>query len=263
VGSHEQGPPFDLTTTRIRLLYQIPIAPARGRALEFSIDGNSILRGRNWAGEFTIVDVSGSAVSLSAAGADAGSGDGQLSVCVADYAKALPFSDGSIDVVVLHRTLDHLPALAKRQARAFVIRDFLKQVARILAPGGLVLGCVENRYGLEHLVHGAKRALRRTGGVPGESGLSRPLSVPGCHRALAAAGFEEIRLFSMVPAADSPFKALSIEPGWSRRACLRQVEAMRTLVGPSSYVVWRTLAELGISQYFSAAVCFWGRKGQL
>jgi len=30
---------------------------------------------------------------------------------------------------------------------------------------------------------------------------------------------------------------------------------------PSSYVVWRMLAELGVSQYLGAAILFWGRKG--
>jgi hypothetical protein len=180
---------------------------------------------------------------------------------VADYAAALPFQDGSVDVVVLHRTLDDVSALARRQGRTFVMRDFLSQIARILAAGGLVVGCVENRYGLEHILRGVKRRAGLAGDADTGSSLCRPLSVPACRRALAAAGFEEIRLFSMLPGADSPSRLLGIESGWSRRACMRHAEALRPLVGSSSYFVWRTLAELGISQYLGAATFFWGRKG--
>lgn len=258
--SHEEGSSFDLDTARIRLLYRIPTAPARGRALELSINGKSILHGRNWAGEFTVVDLSGSVPSLSAIGADAGPDADQLSSCVADYATGLPFRDGSIDVVVLHRTLDHLSALARRTGRTFVIRDFLSQVARILAAGGLVVGCVENRYGLEHILRGLNRLTGRGGDADTDSSSCRPLSVPVCHRALAAAGFKDISLFNMLPGPDSPSRLLGIESGWSRQACLRQVGGLRPLVGPFSYMVWRTLAELGISQYLGAATFFWGRK---
>jgi hypothetical protein len=86
------------------------------------------------------------------------------------------------------------------------------------------------------------------------------LSVLACHRALAAAGFKDIRLFNMLPDSDAPRRVMSIETSWSRSECKRQVEGMRGLVGPSSYAMWRILAELGVSQYLGTATFFWGRK---
>lgn len=214
----------------------MPIAPVRGRALDLSVNRKSILHGANWwAGELVIVDVS-----------------------EIDDPKGLPFGDGAFDIVVLHRTLDALSAVARRQGREFAIRDFLSQAARILTPGGLVVGCVENRYGLDRMVGAAARLIGRTAAAVS---AVRPLSVLACNRALALAGFEEIRLFSVLPGPDAPTRLQSIEPGWSRAACNRQVDALRPpLVRPSIYLIWRVLAQLGVSQYMGAATFFWGRK---
>jgi SAM-dependent methyltransferase len=219
---------------RIRVLYRIPAVPARGRVLELVVTGESILRGRNWASEHVVVDVSGP-----------------------EGAGGLPFPDGSFDVVVVHRTLDRMSALARRNGRKFVVGDFLSQSARLLCDDGLVIGCVENRLGLDRVLRGVKRLFDR---AVDDATVAGPLSVLACHRALAAAGFKEIRLFNMLPDSDAPRRVMSIETSWSRSECKRQVEGMRGLVGPSSYAMWRILAELGVSQYLGTATFFWGRK---
>ena len=175
-------------------------------------------------------------------------------------ADGLPFSDAYFDIVVLHRTIDRLTAMTRREGRTFAIHTFLAQVSRILSDGGLVIGCVENRYSLDHVLEGVKSLLNRTTDSAENDSLTRRLSVRECDRALAAAGFEGIMLFNMLHGANTPSRIFSIERGWSRSACKRQVEGMRGLVGPFSYAMWRVLAELGVSQYMGAATFFWGRK---
>lgn len=230
--------PYDLDTARIRLMYRIPKAPARGRALDLSVNEQSILQANNWAGDFTLFNVSAS-----------------------DCSKGLPFPDGSFDVVLMHRTLDQLWLLARRQGRTFVLRDVLSQVAGLLATGGLVMGCVENRHGLNRLLRSVKRLSGRSDQIAAYAASDFPLSVSACRKALAVAGFEDIRLFSVLPGPDSPRRLLSIDRSWSRRGCRWQVEEMRALMRPSRFIVWRVLAEIGVSQYVGAAILFWGRKG--
>lgn len=243
MGNIPRGQPYSLDISRIELLYGIPVAPARGRALYLSIDGTTILRQGIWPGELKVLDVSGT------------SGDPTIGAS-GDAFPVLPFRSGDIDIVVLHKTLDHLAAMARRQGRGFVAHDFLSKVFRILSPGGLVIGCVENRYSIDHILHRAIRIRDTSCAVDS----LRPFSVLTCHRALAAAEFQEISLFSMLPSPDAPHKLHGIHLGWSRHACLRQVEALRPLVGRASYLMWRILAELRISQYLGPAIFFWGRK---
>jgi SAM-dependent methyltransferase len=123
-------------------------------------------------------------------------------------ATALPFPDGSFDVVLGHAVLHHLPDLE----RAF--REF----RRVLRPGGIVLFAGEpSRLGdrlaaapkragravapLWRRLLGARPALDGTGGGPGEDdhALESEVDVhafgPGeLERPVRAAGFEDVRL---------------------------------------------------------------------
>jgi SAM-dependent methyltransferase len=212
--------------------------PARGRALELLVSGESILRSKNWAGEHVVFDMSGP-----------------------ECAGGLPFPDGSFDVVVLHRTLDRMSALSQRNRRTLVIGDFLSQVARLLSGGGLAIGCVKNRHGLDRVLGEARRLFgHASDSLVDHAAAPHPLSVLACHRMLVAAGFNDVRLFNMLPDPDAPSRVVSIETRWSRRACRQQVKEMRGLVRPISYAMWRTLAELGVSQYLGPATFFWGRR---
>jgi len=253
--------PLDPEIAKVRLLYGTPVMPARGRALQLTVDGEPISLSGTWTGPFVTAELSGAARPRERAGGASASPRAAAWSCIADYARELPFPDGAFDIVVLHRTLDRLAAVARRDGRSFVPAEFLSRVGRILADGGVVIGCAGNRYG----VHGI---LRRTGrwlggGAEGASGgdAAYPMSVLSCRRALADGGFGEIRVFTMLPSLDSPNRLMSIERGWSRRAGRRHAEALRPLVSPSGYLMWRVLAEIGLSQYLGAAIFFWGRKG--
>jgi SAM-dependent methyltransferase len=227
--------PLDENSDRTRLLYRIPAVSNRGRALDLTVGGKSLPLDGFW---------SGGLVEFEASGWRAG--------------ENLPFPDGSFDVVVLHRTLDRLAAIATREGRPLAIHDFLSQVARVLSGGGLIIGCVENRPSLDRALDRVKRLFGKASSVSASD--SRRLTVRQCDRALAAAGFADIMLFNLLHGPDTPSRLLSIERGWSRRACKRHLEGLRGLVGPFSFATWRVLAEFGVSQYLGSATFFWGRK---
>lgn len=251
---------LDLVAERISFLYRFSTAAAKGRVLEINANVNvePVLRGRNWA-DSTVVNLlpphSGS------------SNESDLAVpskrrlcCIASYGKELPFGDGSFDAIVMHGTLDQLMALSRREGREFDIGGFLSRASRLLKVGGTVAGCVENRHSLEEFFRSAERLLGRRDSTIRSARLRPTFSVNSCHAALAAAGFRDIRLFSVVPNSQSPSKLLSIEKAWSRRASKRHVQALRPLLSRSAYMVWRLLAEFGVSQYLGRAIFFSGRK---
>jgi SAM-dependent methyltransferase len=182
--------------------------------------------------------------------------------CRADYAKTLPFHDGCFDLVILHRTLDHLLSFVRRDERDVVVDKTFAEVARVLTAGGIVAGCVENRFGLDNLLRGVKRAFGRSASAGGENSANtrRRLSAISCRSAMARAGFGDCGFFGVLPSIDFPKVLWSIDKGWSRRASRHQARALRPLVGHSSYVVWRMFAELGVSQNMGNAIFFWGRK---
>jgi len=229
--------PLAPESKKTRLLYRNPIAPARGHMLEVVAGSMSLFERDRGTGETSTFDAS----------------KGRFSA-------HLPFRDETFDTVVLHRVLEHLRPLAPKEGRAVVLDEFLAEVVRVLAPGGIVIGCAENAFALERMVRTAKHALGRGADVTNDRVSTLPLSVFECNRLLVRAGVSEIRLFGVLPSIDSPNKLIGLKVRWSRRACRRQVEAMRPLVSPTHYAVWRALAELGVSQYLGAATFFWGRR---
>jgi hypothetical protein len=84
--------------------------------------------------------------------------------------------------------------------------------------------------------------------------------VISCRTALTRAGFADCHYLGVLPSLDFPRMLWSIEKGWSRRSCKYQVEALRALVKPSTYLVWRMFAEMSLSQHLCNGILFWGRK---
>jgi SAM-dependent methyltransferase len=79
---------------------------------------------------------------------------GRLAFAVAD-GTALPFEDGSFDVVVSMSTVDHVPEPASRQR-------FINEMARVTGPGGRVVITVPNRWSRGY----AQRAKLDPGSAP-------------------------------------------------------------------------------------------------
>lgn len=249
---------LDLDAERISFLYRFSTAAAKGRVLEVNVSANNepVLRGGNWT-ESTVVNLL-PPHSASSSESHRTVSSNQRLCCIASYDKELPFAKGSFDAIVMHGTLDEIMQVSRREGRQFDMGGFLSRVSKVMAVGGIVAGCVENRHSLEDFFH--ERILNRSDSAGRAARLPPTFSVNDCHAALTAAGFRDIRLFSVLPNARSPKKLLSIDNAWSRRASKRHVQALRPLVSRSAYMVWRLLAELGVSQHLGRAIFFSARK---
>jgi SAM-dependent methyltransferase len=67
---------------------------------------------------------------------------GFLSACRIDLWRALPFADGSFDLVVAGEIVEHVPFPA----------DLVAEVARVLRPGGKFIGSVPNAFRLKNRI---------------------------------------------------------------------------------------------------------------
>jgi SAM-dependent methyltransferase len=143
---------------------------------------------------------------------------------VADV-RALPFREGSFDGVLSTSTLDHFD-------EAGAIDDSLRELARVLAPGALLLLTLDNAA---HPLVRARNALprsiaRRTGLVPFAVGVT--LDEDGGRQVLAAAGFELLRSGHVLHAPHVVATRLA-RFGWWERGVLPRFAALgRTRFAP-------------------------------
>jgi SAM-dependent methyltransferase len=249
----------DVDMAKLRLLYRIPTSPRRGRVLELSVDGKSILQNLDWKSEIGVVALHATTHHAARTTHRDANLDGSR-WCIVDCAKTLPFCDGYFDIVILHRTLDYMLHARTFVAGQAVIDNIFAEASRVLTSGGVVSGCVENRHSLARALNDMKRAFGFA--MPrGHENDARPrLSAVSCREALIKAGFAQYSLFGILPSVDFPRILWSVQNDWSPRACRRQVEFLRPLVKPWSYAVWRMLAEIGVTQNLCNAIFFWGRK---
>lgn len=210
--------PFD--AERVNACYKLSLPAPECRVLEVYAESPPVLHPSAWSG----------------------------STLLAAHVDALPTLQGAFDCIVVHRALDELAGRARRQEAPFEPRRLLERLAQLLAIGGTIAGCVENRKRVKHW----ELALPKR---------RRPMFSPGeCRASLAAAGFRPVRLFSVVPAADSPRKLIGLPEDSPRRASRRHVEALRPLLSRRGYLLWRAFAEIGLVEHLGGAILFLGRR---
>jgi SAM-dependent methyltransferase len=137
--------------------------PGATRVLDLGCRDGSLARGLGLPPDRTIgADID--AESLAAA-------RGALAPCRADLWGGFPFRDDAIDLVVAGEILEHVPFPA----------EFLAEIARVLRPGGRVVGSVPNAFRL-------KNRLRFLAGRPFETDPThlRQFSPSGLAAALGA-----------------------------------------------------------------------------
>ena len=244
--------PHERPISRARTMYRIPTAPGNNRTLELHHTREPILAGFNWPGE-------GAVSHRLAIGRESTAGprpDGAGDLHHSDYRAHLPYSDGSFDLVILHRTLDDLASSALQHGMAFAADPLLAQVARVLAPGGLVAGCVDNRTSLKFLTRRALRLVRGAGLPPPSSHFT----LHGVRQLLRAAAFTDIRLFTLLANCDEPLKLVDVDPRLSRIAFRHELQIARPSWSLAGYVARRLAVELGLYPYLEESFCFWGYK---
>lgn len=121
-------------------------------------------------------------------------GLGHLAPVCLDPAQSLPFSAGFFDVVVLHEVLEwgDLPHL-------------LREVHRVLAPGGQVFLNAGNRLNVAQMLASVQQRLSGQGPAAAPGRPARPHTLPGYRRALRAAGLAPEADFGVLPSATEPF----------------------------------------------------------
>ena len=244
---------YETAADRVRLLYRIPKSPNGNRVLELYHTGKPLLSDCLWLGTsktFCQLGLGGKATTRGNTG-----GEEQASVH-GDIGVALPFVSQVFDIVIAHHILDDLATLSMNDGKKFRACLFFKNILTVLAAGGLVVGCVDNRWSVKSLKHrfSLLNDCHRPNPPP------RHFTLRGLRKALSEAGFVDIRLFSLLPNCSSPFKLIDTEPRISRAAFRHELETVRNLTSASGYVIRRIAVELGLSRHLEESIFFWAYK---
>ena len=245
---------YEAAEDRARLLYRFPMVPDQRRTLEIYRLGEPLLRDCEWTGSSRTFFHIGASVPSRAK--ESQSLQGQ-ELDLTDSLGTLPFADQSFDLVVLHRTLDELTTPALRNGTAFNPSTLLKNIYPLLAPGGIVAGCVNNRWHLTSLAS----ELIRLGTRRSNAESKAQFSLRGLRRALSGSGYQEVRLFTLLPNISTPYKLIDTDPAISRLAFRQELEVMRHHIRFSpAYFVRRVAVELGLNRQFEESLFFWATK---
>ena len=234
--------PYETAISRVRALYRIPTAPERNRTLELCVSREPLLLDGVWPGEHRSCCVLG-------AGDVAAVHTMQRHT---DYTKPLPYAENSFDLIVMHRSMDDLLVAARRDRVNFEPHRFLGSLLPILAPGGLVVGCVNNRFSLKL----AWARLTRRNAEP----MAGYFTLHGFRNLLRASGFDNVQVFTLLPNGIEPRKLVDPHPSISRIMYRRELEANRQHLSFPGYLARRTVAELGLYPHLEEAIFFWGYK---
>ena len=239
--------------SRARALYRIPTAPNTNRTLELYHAREPLLADFAWPGAGSIScrldtdDPSGNPAAQAHVSGD---------LRRANYQTPLPFAAASFDLVILHRTLDELAVSSRQNGSTFSAQALLKDIARVLVPGGLVAGCVDNRTGLKSVVRSAKHLLNRSAG-------KLPLAhftLRSVRDLLVATNLAEVRTFSLLPNCASPLRLVDADATLSRIAFRHELQVARHSWSAVGYLVRRCVVELGLFPILEESIFFWAYK---
>jgi SAM-dependent methyltransferase len=239
---------------RARLLYRFPTAPNGGRTLELYHAGKPLLSGGDWPGAAPSYCRIGIELENSGHESAIGTEDGHRFAGI-DIARR--YAPASFDLVVLHRTLDELASVDASDGKSFEPSVLLKNILTVMAPGGVLAGCVNNRWAINSLM----RQIRgpATGGIRAQSpGI---FSLRSLRTLLTVSGYSDIRLFTLLPDSSAPFKLIDTDPAISRAAFRHELQIMRRYMrlGPS-YFLRRAAVELGLNRHVEQSIFFWAVK---
>jgi len=153
----------------------------------------------------------------------------------------LPFSDSSIDVALLNGVLEWMGAAEINASPDRVQFEALKEIRRILKPGGSLYIGIENRYSASTLsgqrVHGElpfvgllPRIISNliTKVVQGKKHRTYIYSLLGYRKLLRRAGFEKVDFYIPYPSYHNPNYLIPLDPLWIKRYWLEQLSVSRS-----------------------------------
>jgi SAM-dependent methyltransferase len=153
----------------------------------------------------------------------------------------LPFKDDCVDVVILNGVLEWIGSNDMPDFPERIQSAALKEIWRILKPGGTLYIGIENRYSLSVLrgarLHGElpfvglmPRWLANaiTHLVTGKSHRTYIYSLSGYRRLLGKAGFHIVEFFWPYPSYHNPNYLIPLKPGWAKRFWLESLMVSRS-----------------------------------
>lgn len=225
---------YESNQTRVQAMYRLPGDLRPRRVLELFVAGSRPVINVEWRAQTTVCSRA--------------YGWGTEGATDTDETDAYDFA-------LLHWTLDSASVGRERQAGHDRQIALLHEVSRALVPGGIVAGCVTNRYSLSHL---RRCWIGRSG--RGKKDVPTGHTPRSLQSMLKTSGIGDIEIFTALPSADNP-EALV---GTSRRASIphfvRFVESRRGQSARISYIGRRLIAKAGLYGYLVGSLVFWGRK---
>lgn len=234
----EVGLQYEADDARIRALYEIPLSGAPTKVLEVVMGDAPTLPRTGWASTVVVHDLLNAGEGRSSTGQPAAAA--HVERCV------LPFADGSVDLVVLHRTFDRIAAHRGRGARGVFASALMREIHRVLRADGVIAGCATNR--LACLLRGKNPSGRALTGPAGYRGL------------LDQAGFRPVHLFTVLPGPDAPHNVLSLAPHAIREISRIKLHAYRDRLSWPSYALRRISTELMLDRWLADSLFFFSSK---
>ena len=223
--------PYAADSARLQLLYRLPTAPAPQRLLIVSRQPGDALLGQGWPGQVTVAGLVGLDDLL---GAGAGRFD----------AVALPAVLGVCDIRLpgAHPTIGN--------------RLLLASVARLLVPGGTVVGHMDHGWALRRVMQGA--GLRDLA-----CGWRQPDAIrnpQACLRLLASTGFSAAECFYVQPNIDAPMGLIPSHPVAAKAQFLRAIRSSEGAYSRAGHGLRLLMALVGLGGSFQSHLFFWARK---
>lgn len=167
---------------------------------------------------------------------------------------------GEFDAVILHKVIDKLAFQNKKNGIQSI--DYIFNICHeILNKNGIILGCTQNRYGINAAINKMYPYIRQFSKGKKEAIPYLPLlSVHSCVMALKRANFQDIKLWNIFPNPDMPKMLQSIKPSVHKPTNLWHLELSRTHMSKHSRLFSNVASQLGINQYFANYIFFEARK---
>jgi len=153
----------------------------------------------------------------------------------------LPFTDNSIDVVILNGVLEWMGAVEIDVTPMRIQIEALKEIQRVIKPGGVLYIGIENRYSLSTLrgqrIHGELPFVGLfprwfsnlvTKLVRGEPHRTYIYSLNGYKKITKSAGFEKTDVYLPYPNYHNPNYFIPLEPAWVRRFWFTELTVNRS-----------------------------------
>jgi SAM-dependent methyltransferase len=154
----------------------------------------------------------------------------------------LPFPDSFLDVVVLNGVLEWMGVAAMKASPARIQIEALKEIWRVLKPGGTLYIGIENRYSIATLrgqrIHGELPVVGLfprfisniiTKLIRGESHRTYIYSLVGYRRLLRRSGFLQNYFYMPHPSYRNPNYLIPLKPAWIKQYWIQQLSTSRKM----------------------------------